>query len=131
MFRTMRCVRRWLAVLLGGLTALGMQVLFQAGLQGIGLALVPSASYAALFAALVLGGYVAGHLAARHHVFYGAFAAVVYIFVSVTVNAIREAPVARTLGFGALAPIDLIELTITDVVAMLGATCGGWLAGRS
>jgi hypothetical protein len=119
-------MRRWVGVGLGGLTALGMHALFSALFSGF-----PIAGYALLFVALVLGGYVAGHLVGRYHVFHGALAAVVYIFVTVTINAIREAPVARQLGMGALAPIDLIELTITDVVAMVGASCGGWLASRS
>jgi hypothetical protein len=122
-------VRRWLAVGLGGVTALGMQSLFTL-IFGSALTSTSAAHYAALFGALVLGGYVAGHLVGRHHIFHGALAAVVYIFVTVTVNAIREAPVARQLGMGALEPINLIELTITDVVAMLGASCGGWLASR-
>jgi hypothetical protein len=119
-------MRRWVGVGLGGLTALGMQALFGAL---VGNALL--AGYAALFVALVLGGYVAGHLVGRYHIFHGALAAVVYIFVSVTIKAIREAPVARQLGLGALEPINLIELTITDIIAMLGASCGGWLASRT
>src|SRR5687768_6548225 len=113
-------MRRWLGVVLGGVTALGMQALFGFLVGGSAIG-----TYAALFVALVLGGYVAGHLVGRHHIFNGALAAVVFIFVSVTINAIREAPVARQLGMGALAPIDLLELTITDVVAMVGASCGG------
>jgi hypothetical protein len=122
----MPTMRRWVGVGLGGLTALGMQALFGAVVGNS-----PIAVYGALFVALVLGGYVAGHLVGRYHIFHGALAAVVYIFVTVTINAIREAPVARQLGLGALEPINLIELTITDVVAMLGASCGGWLAGRT
>jgi hypothetical protein len=122
----MPMMRRWVGVGLGGVTALGMHALISMLVGGS-----PIVEYAALFAALVLGGYVSGHLVGRYPIFHGALAAVVYIFVTVTVNAIREAPVARQLGLGALEPIDLIELTITDVVAMLGASCGGWLAGRS
>jgi hypothetical protein len=119
-------MRRWVGVGLGGLTALGMHALFVAVFGG-----TPIPEYAALFAALVLGGYVSAHLAGRYHIFHGALAAVVYIFVTVTINAIREAPIARQFGMGALEPIDLIKLTITDVVAVVGASCGGWLAGRS
>jgi hypothetical protein len=87
--------------------------------------------YVAIFAALVLGGYVAGHLVGRYHALHGAFAAVLYVFVTVTVSAFREAPVARQFGLNALPPIDLLQLTITDVLAMTAATWGGWLAGRS
>ena len=83
-----------------------------------------------MFGALIVGGYVAGHLAGRFHVFNGALASVLYIFVTVTLNALREAPLAREYGLNALPPIDLVQLTITDVLAMTGASWGGWLAGR-
>ena len=53
------------------------------------------------------------------------------VFVTVTVSALREAPVARQFGLNALPPIDLLQLTLTDVLAMTAATWGGWLAGRS
>jgi hypothetical protein len=120
-------VARWVAVGLGCVTALGMQALFELLLGGSGLALV---HYLGVFGALVVGGYVTGHLAGRNHVLNGALASVLYIFVTVTVNALREAPVARELGLGALPPIDLLQLTLTDVLAMTGAAWGGWLAGR-
>ena len=87
--------------------------------------------YVAMFGALVLGGYVAGHLVGRFPMFYGALAAVAYIFLTVTFNAMREAVIARQLGVEALGPIDFVQLTVTDVLAMTGATCGGWLAGRT
>ncbi len=123
-------MRRWVAVGLGGITALGMHALFEALTTSTGTLEYLLVRYAVLFAALVLGGYVAGHLAGHFQVFHGALAAVVYIFVAVTINALREAPVARQLGMGALAPIDFVELAITDVIAMVGASCGGWLASR-
>jgi hypothetical protein len=104
-----------------------MQALFELLLRGSGLAVV---HYLGVFGALVVGGYVAGHLAGRNHVFNGALASVLYIFVTVTINALHEAPVARELGLAALPPIDLLQLTLTDVLAMTGAAWGGWLAGR-
>jgi hypothetical protein len=63
-------------------------------------------------------------------IFYGALAAVVFIFITVTIDAIREATLARQIGLAGLPAIDLIQLTLTDVLAMVGASCGGWLAGR-
>jgi hypothetical protein len=115
-------MRAWLAVGLGGVTALGMQVLR--------LPDSPLAAYGVLFVALVLAGYVAGHFVRSFHALYGALAAVLYIFVATTINAVREVAVARQFGLGALAPIDFLQLALTDVVAMTGASCGGWLAGR-
>jgi hypothetical protein len=124
-------MQRWLGVGLGCITALGMQALFSFVGGQIGHGASPVAEYVAMFVALVLGGYVAGHLVGRFPMFHGALAAVAYIFVTVTVNAMREAAVARQLGLSALGPIDFVQLTISDVLAMTGATCGGWLAGRS
>lgn len=112
------------------MTALGMQALFFGVAAYAGLAQPLVAGYVTIFLALVLGGYVAGHLEGRFPVFYGALAAVAYIFVTVTFNAAREVSVARQLGLAALAPIDFVQLTLTDVIAMVGASCGGWLAGR-
>jgi hypothetical protein len=122
-------MRRWLAVGLGCLTALGMQALFADVVGRLG---SPSAltDYAAQFLALVLAGYVAGHLVGRWHALYGALAAVAYIFVTVTVSSVREVGVARQLGLAALPPIDFLQLALTDIIAMTGASCGGWLAAR-
>lgn len=118
---------RWVAIGLGCVSALGMQALFEIALGGIQW---PPLRYLAVFAALVIGGYVAGHLAGRQHVFNGALSSVLYIFVTVTLNALREAPLAHELGLNALPPIDLVQLTLTDVLAMTGASWGGWLASR-
>jgi Zn-dependent protease len=111
------------------LTALGMQALF---VNVVGRLTSPSplTDYAAQFLALVLGGYVAGHLVGRWHALYGALAAVLYIFVTVTISSVREVAVARQLGLAALPPIDFLQLAFTDIVAMTAASCGGWLAAR-
>jgi len=124
-------VPRWVAIGLGCVTALGMQSLLQLLAVGAGVDGWRATPYIALVLALAVGGYVAGHLAGRLHALNGAFAAALYVFVTVTVNAIREAPVARQFGLNALPPIDLLQLTVTDVLAMTAATWGGWLAGRS
>jgi hypothetical protein len=123
-------VPRWLAIALGGLTALGMQVVFELLAEASPLPNSPAVHYAAIVLALVLGGYVAGSLVGSYHAFSGALAAVLYVFVTVTVSAVREVPQARQLGLAALPPIDLLQLTLTDVLAMTAATWGGWLAGR-
>jgi hypothetical protein len=119
-------MRRWVAVWLGCVTALGMRALFMSLLGSPS----PLVDYATQFVALVLAGYVAGHLVGRWHALYGALAAVAYIFVTVTVSSVREVSVARQLGLAALPPIDFLQLALTDIVAMTGASCGGWLAAR-
>jgi hypothetical protein len=123
-------VPRWLAVGLGCVTALGMQALF-GGLAGVtplaGSLLV---SYVVLFLALAVGGFVTGYLVGRFQALYGALAAIVFILLTVTFQASREAIFAREFGLQELPPIDFVQLTITDVLAMTGASFGGWLASR-
>jgi hypothetical protein len=122
---------RWAAIGLGCLTALGMQALFGFVAATLGVASSALVFYAAMFVALGLGGYVTGHFARQVPALYGAFAAVAYILVAVTISAVREVDVARQYGLGALAPIDFLQLTLTDVIAMTGGSMGGWLAGRT
>jgi hypothetical protein len=105
-----------------------MQVVLELVAGVVGLPRSAFIHYMATFGALVVGGYVAGHLVGRSHALHGAFAAVLYIFVTVTVGALRE---ARELGAYALPPIDFVQLAITDVLAMTAASWGGWLAGRA
>ena len=107
-----------------------MQVLFGAFLRQSPAAAVPLVGYATLFLALVLGGFVTGHFVGRLGVLYGALVSVNYILLSATFQATRDAIVARELGFAALPPIDFVQLTVTDVLAMTGASFGGWLAAR-
>jgi hypothetical protein len=123
-------VPRWLAVVLGCITALGMQALF--GLFAAQVQLTGSvvAPYISLFLALGLAGYVTGHLVGRAQVFYGALMAIVFIMLTTTVQATGEAILAHEAGLRALPPIDLIQLTLIDVLAMGGASLGGWVASR-
>ena len=125
-------VPRWLAVGLGCLTALGIQALFVAVVGSV-LGAVPTfLSYVGLVVALALGGFVTGHFVGRLSIaiLYGAFVAIVYLLLTATVQATRDAIVAHQSGFAALPPIDLLQLTVTDVLAMTAASCGAWLAAR-
>jgi hypothetical protein len=124
-------VPRWLAVSLGCVTGLGMQALFVALAAQSGLAGSAVLGYLFLFGALVLGGYVTGHLVGRLHMLYAALAAVGFILLTATVQATREAIIAREFGLASLPPVDFLQLTLTDVLAMTGASLGGWLAARS
>jgi hypothetical protein len=123
-------VPRWLAVGLGCVTALGMQALFGVLLAQTTVGATSVPGYLALVVALVLAGYVTGHLVGRWQVVYAALTAVVYIMVTATFQAAREAIVAHQSGLAALAPLDFVQLTVTDVLAMTAASCGGWLAER-
>jgi hypothetical protein len=119
---------RWPAVGLGCVSALGLQVLFGRLAERWGVGSLPLAGYVAEFVALALAGYVAGHLAGRWHALNGALAAVAYIFVYATITAVREVSLARQVGPSVLVPIDFLRLMVDDLVAMTGATLGGWLA---
>jgi hypothetical protein len=115
---------------LGCITALGMQALFAMFAATLRVYASSVAGYVSLFLALGLAGYVTAHLIGRAHVFYGAIMAIVFIMVTTTVQATGEAIVAHEAGLGALPPIDLIQLTLVDVLAMGGASLGGWVASR-
>jgi len=109
---------------------LGLQALFGGLLAQTAAGASGLVGYVALFAALALAGYVTGHLVGRLQVLYAALTAVVYILSTATFQATREAVTAHQLGLAALAPIDFVQLTLTDVLAMTAASCGGWLAER-
>jgi hypothetical protein len=121
---------RWLALTLGCVTALGMQTLFSAALAR---ADAPDGfvRYGSQFLALVLAGYVAGHLVGEWHALSGALAAVLYIFVWATITAVREFSLAREVGVVGLPPINFVDLAVSDVIAMTGACVGGWLSGAA
>jgi hypothetical protein len=123
-------VPRWLAVGLGCITALGMQALFGLYVQQAGVATPALIDNLVLLVALGLAGYVTGHLVGRAHVLYATLMAIVYILVTTTVQATGEAIMAHELGLQSLPPIDFVQLTIVDVLAMGGASFGGWLATR-
>jgi hypothetical protein len=117
---------RWPAVALGCLTALGIQALLTELIPRLGLT---TPAYGVLFVALVLAGFVTGHLSGGWYAFNGALAAVAYILVAATLTTIREASAVRATGIFALAPIDYFGLALGDLVALTGASLGGWLAG--
>jgi hypothetical protein len=126
-------VPRWLAVGLGCITALGMQALFDLFAAPLRIAQSPVFEYVSLFLALGLAGYVTGHLVGRAQVMYGALMAIVFILLTTTVQATSEAIVAYDQGLQGLQrlpEIDLIQLTVQDVLAMGGASLGGWIASR-
>jgi hypothetical protein len=123
-------VPRWLAVSLGCVTALGMQALFGLLAAQAGLAGSPWLGYVGLFLALGIAGYVTGQLVGTAHVMYGALMAIVFILITTTFQATSEAIIAHEQGLGALPPIDLVQLTVVDLLSMTGASVGAWVATR-
>lgn len=118
---------RPLAVALGCISALGLYAGVNAvaerwGIQG-GLPL-----WGGEFLALVLAGFVAGHLARGWHALNGALAAALYVLVLATGTMVREGQTVAQLGLAALGPIDFPLLVARDLLALVGASLGGWLA---
>ena len=87
-------------------------------------------SYLGLFGALVLAGYVTGHLVGRPQLVWATLVGIIYILLTATLQATRDAIVAYESGIAALPPLDLLQLTISDVLVLTGAVFGGWLADR-
>ncbi len=109
---------------------MGMQFVFGALLDQARAGAPWLLAYLPLCLGLGLAGYVTGHLAGRWQVGYAALMAVVYILATATVQAARDAMVAHEFGLAALAPLDFVQLTLSDVLAMTAASCGGWVAER-
>ena len=105
-----------------------MQALFELLFGAVGAG--RRSHYLAIFGALVIGGYVAGHLARKQHAFNGALASVLYIFVTVTFGrAARGAAGARVRAECAAA--DRPAAADDHRCAGDGRRgWGGWLAGR-
>jgi hypothetical protein len=118
---------RWLAVALGCVVGLGMEVALQDLAPRLGIAPIGLVPYLIELVALLLGGYVAGHFSPAWPALHGALAASAYILVSATIETIQE---ALTFGSVVLRPIDLGDLVIRDVIALVAASLGAALAAR-
>lgn len=120
---------RWLVVGVGCVTALGLRAGLDLLSRLLGWASAAPTPYVEDFLALVLAGFVAGHLAGRWRLLHGALSASLYILVLATVVAAREAALSRQLGLSALPPLDFGPLFLSDVAALIGGTLGAWLSG--
>ena len=80
------------------------------------------------FIALLAGGYVAGHLAGRVGVIHGVAVAVIFILVAASIKAWVEIDLATRYGPQVLGPMDMGGLILGDLVHLVGACAGGWLA---
>ena len=78
--------------------------------------------------ALMVGGYVAGRLAGRFGVMQGVAVAIIFIVISASIKAWVEIDLASRFGMGVLGPMDMGGLVLGDLVHLIGACAGGWLA---
>lgn len=119
---------RWPAVLAGFIVAaltgvlLGTLARQFAGVEN------PGTLASLEFFALVLGGYVAGRLGGQVGVMQGVAVAAIFILVSASIKAWWEIDLASRFGPQVLGPMDMGGLILGDLIHLLGACLGGWLA---
>ncbi|CAA9249766.1 MAG: hypothetical protein AVDCRST_MAG77-2117 [uncultured Chloroflexi bacterium] len=82
------------------------------------------------FAALLAGGYLAGRLATVSGFMNGVAVAVVFIVVWAALNAIHEAQLVQEAGPAALPRMNMGGIVIGDLLNLIPAAFGGWLAER-
>lgn len=117
----------WKGVALGGLTALAISL-------GLGLLTAETletnlgARAAMLFAAMFAGGFVAGKIAGRLGVIQGVAIAVIFILIGASIKAYSEIDLATKFGPQVLGPMDMGGLILGDLIHLVGACAGGWLA---
>ena len=121
-------VIKWRAVGLGFLTAAAIAVgLGMIGAQ-FGLAGHLGAAASLEFIALLVGGYVAGRHADQLGVIQGVAVAVIFILIAASIKAWVEIDLATRYGPHVLGPMDMRGLILGDLVHLVGACAGGWLA---
>lgn len=121
-------VLNWRAVGVGFLTAAALAVLLGALGSLFGLEGNPGAAASLEFVALFVGGYVAARRAGRPGVIQGMALAIVFILISASIKAWVEIDLASRFGPGVLGPMDMGGLILGDLVHLIGACSGGWLA---
>lgn len=81
-----------------------------------------------LFAAMMVGGFVAGRQAGQFGMIQGVAVASIYILISAGIKAWVEIDLATKYGPHVLGPMDMAGMTLGDLVYLVGATAGGWFA---
>ncbi|MFN8522352.1 MAG: hypothetical protein U0821_04520 [Chloroflexota bacterium] len=120
----------WRAVLSGFAVATILAALFGAAASRAGLEGNLGASAALELAAMVAGGFVAGWLGGRVGVVQALAVAVMFIIISASVKAWAEYAFVGDdfRRYSLLGPMDMGGLILGDMVHLLGACAGGWLA---
>lgn len=118
----------WHAVGLGSLTAAVLAAALGAVAVRVGLEGNLGAAASLELVALLAGGYVAGRRAGRLGVIQGVAVAVIFILISASLKAWVEIDLATRFGPGVLGPMDMGGLILGDLVHLIGACAGGWMA---
>jgi hypothetical protein len=82
------------------------------------------------FAALFAGGFLSGRIASVSGFMNGVVVAVVYIVVWAGLNAVSEAQLVQEAGAAALPKMNMGGIVIGDLLNLIPAAFGGWLAER-
>jgi hypothetical protein len=117
----------WKAVAIGSLVALALS-LTAGRLTADSLQTNLGAQASMLFAAMFVGGLVAGKVAGRMGVIQGVAMAVIFILIGASIKAYAEIDLATKFGPQVLGPMDMGGLILGDLIHLLGACTGGWLA---
>ncbi|HEU5315922.1 MAG TPA: TIGR04086 family membrane protein [Chloroflexota bacterium] len=84
----------------------------------------------AQFIALYSGGFTAGRLAPRSGFINGVSVAILFIVVWAALNAVYEAQLVQAAGPAALPKMNMGGIVIGDLLNLIPAAFGGWLADR-
>jgi hypothetical protein len=117
----------WKGVAIGSLVALGLSMTM-GRLTASTLQTNLGAQASMLFAAMFVGGLVAGKIAGRMGVVQGMAIAVIFILIGASIKAYVEIDMATQFGPQVLGPMDMGGLILGDLIHLLGACAGGWLA---
>ena len=117
----------WKAVALGSLVALTMSMTL-GRLTAASFETNLGAQASMLFGSMFVGGLVAGKVAGRMGVIQGVAMAVIFILIGASLKAYAEIDLATQFGPQVLGPMDMGGLILGDLVYLLGACTGGWLA---
>jgi hypothetical protein len=117
----------WKGVAIGSLVALGLSMTL-GRLTAPVLQTNLGAQAAMLFASMFVGGLVAGKIAGRMGVIQGVAMAVIFILIGASVKAYVEIDLATQFGPQVLGPMDMGGLILGDLIHLIGACTGGWLA---
>ncbi len=82
------------------------------------------------FVSLFAGGYCAGRMATISGFMNGVVVAVAYIVVWAVLNAVNEAQLVQEAGPAALPRMNMGGIVIGDLLNLIPAAFGGWLAER-
>ena len=118
----------WRGVAAGFLAAAALAAILGALGSRAGLEANPGAAASLELVALLAGGYVAGRVAGRVGVIQGLAVAVIFILIAASVKAWVEIDLATRYGPHVLGPMDMGGLILGDLVHLVGACAGGWLA---